>query len=185
MDKFCGIEFWHLRITTHQSIETIKLLIECVSVKYIISSEDGHYHCLFQTAKKRKELREEINKHGFKGNKDFSLTTVRDVKKARSYVVKDGSYIFKGYTQKEIEDAYKLSFKKKGYSEDLLELEEKYLTKGMMFERFVEAVVSLKVQYNHNLNKTHIKSYLEKMRCKQDPQYLRSFCQELFSNGYY
>lgn len=179
-------QFLHLRITTDNNKEWVETIIRAISHKWIISMENNgkqHYHSAFYTNLSTKQIKEKLNDFGLSGNKSFSLTMVKDNKAVRKYIVKDGDFWYHGFQQQEITDAYQLSFKKNGFKISLEELEDEYLLSNMSHELFGYKYIQLKATHNFSLNRSQIKAYLDKMRCRKEPGYAERIYEELYRFG--
>lgn len=185
MDKFLGNNYWHTRITKNVELTEIETFIKTITKTYLICKETlprVHFHCCIQTQLSEKELRALILKSSYGGRGQYQLTVAKNVKQMKKYILKDGDYVYGNMNEKEIETLRKCSNKKglDNFGKELQLLEEKYLgTDNHMFSQFAFNFVKLKISYGQNLYGNHIKAYLNKMRCKRDPNYIREYVNEL------
>lgn len=185
MNKFLGIDNYHIRLTIDNTLEHVKTVINKIGVKWIISHEVTHFHCLVQTQKKKKDITDIIKKElEIKGNEKFSVVPVRKLSQMKKYILKDGFYEYQGYDEKEIE-ILMLCSNKKGMdkiSTEIQELEEEFMSGNILFLRFCEKYVKIKIDYGQNIYGNHIKAYCYKMRMKKSPDFIRSYVSNLMQD---
>lgn len=182
MENFLNINKIHLRITTNNPMDQIIEIVSGFSNTYLISQEDPgvhqHYHILmeYQTNDNHNKLRYALKKSGYGGVGKYSISQVRSKANLMKYLLKDGGlYVSQNIPESVITLMKKCAFKKssKGaYSRDLLNLEQKYLGKEIVFRQFEKEYIKLKVSYNQNLYPSHIKGYLYLIQAKNDPEYI-------------
>lgn len=157
--------YLHVRIHTQKPLEDIKKVFDLYSA-YIISTEVGerqHYHvCLSEPAGRLDTLfgKNDFNviRHRLKkelelpaGNGALSIKGVRNVEAMKRYVLKDGSYIYKGYTEDEVKMLYLTSYKKydkKQFAIDVDEIRTQYLENKLSYYDACDSYVELKLMYN-------------------------------------
>lgn len=176
MEKFLGLGFFHVRLTTTKDICEIENFIKRHSSKYLISSEITHYHCLcylegdpiYKNSKFRADLKQILQ---IDGNKAYSISRCRSQKQLMKYTLKDaGTYVYSGFDDEQISAMSRCSYKKgkDKFAEELADLEEQFINdKYMTIHGFGEKLVKLKVSYNHNLHSNHLVAYLRKMEIKK------------------
>lgn len=182
LESFLGLESFHIRLTLQSDLDKIKKFIETITKKYIICDELTHYHCYAVTQMVKKEIVREVkNKLQLKGNEQFSVIKVKNKNQMKKYILKDGNYIYKGFSENEIEILRKLSFKKgiDKFQTQLETLEQQFYEKQIGFSKFGELYVQLKIDYGQKLYGNHIKAYLNRVRMKQNPEYIREYISEL------
>lgn len=175
----------HIRVRKQIQKEALVKAFDDRYKKYIISTEVGkskelHHHILLILSNKAKVytgtrtcpfttwLKKEF---GFKGNSDFSCVPARDQKQLSKYVVKDGSYVHKGFTDKEIK-FFSTASNKKGkdeFKKELTKLEDSYYKDKTEIYQFYEAFIKLKISYGQNIYWSHCDAYVTKVMFKKDP----------------
>lgn len=164
-------------------------------IKFVMSVEkkgtaSQHFHLSYEggTLKdERKKLKDFFQSQQIvtKGNKTYSLSEVTSDNFV-SYVLKDGDYLFNGYTQEYIDTQFKKSYKKftkNDFAEQLHMLEDKYLTTEQntpfnqkptyQIEDFVSDFIALKVSYKQIICYTYITKYARMLYYKKNPQCIR------------
>lgn len=109
-----------IRVTTPDlSHNDIKEIIDPVSDKYIISLEHAksrHFQCYInyidKDDSKQSKLRYRFKKQGLTGNKLLSITQQKS-DNLKVYVLKEGDYIYKGFTDDQIKNLQAQSYEKK------------------------------------------------------------------------
>lgn len=175
------METYHLRLTTELDYDRIEEFIQSVTQKYILAHEDGHYHAVILINKKEKSaIKERINKElDIHGNKGYSMTLAKSINDLSAYVTKDGDIRYLGYTFLEISAFKKMSYKKGGMSDEIKELERKYVMDELNDSEFGISYINLLVRYDKNLHGNQIKAYLLKMRVKKNPGSSRDIYENL------
>lgn len=182
MAQFVGIGAIHLRLTCDYDFDRIIKFVELLSDQYIISHEVTHYHCYIVTDKDRVMIRSMVNEElELKGNGQFSIAEVRKVQQMKKYILKDGYYRYKGFSDNEIHKLKRCSTKK-GMSklgEAIQVLEDKYLTDARYnhFE-FMTDVIKLKVSYGTKSPRSWITSYSDYMLVRRSPHHIRTILEE-------
>lgn len=182
LDSFLGSESFHIRLTLKSNLDTIQSFVNKIGSKYIICDELTHYHIYLQTQTTKKEIiikiKEQLN---LKGNEQFSVVVVKNKQSMKKYILKDGRYVFRNFTDKEIEILRKLSFKK-GIDKlkiSLDKFEEDYYSGEIVFTTFACKYINLKIEYGQNIYGNHIKAYLNRIKMKKNPSYVREYVEEL------
>lgn len=198
---------FHLRITDTEDKWTddtpgqiLEVLKEC-DIDVAIGQVEGdgglkRKHIHIYGSKSRtlddKKVQDKIKSKGLmgNGNKSFSWTQIKNAFKVAKYVSKDivdGIPLGYGVDPDLLETFKKSSFKKenKEMVKELERLELDYLKDDIKSHRtFCVEYIKLKIKYGHNLNKTQIKSYLDKMKLKKDPGQIIPWIQENI-DGFY
>lgn len=109
-----------------------------------------------------KELFKKPNKH----NAHMYCQFVSDRKSAIKYNLKEGDYIYKGFSKGMIEDFKKCAYKKEKLRQKLVENEDNLLTKKIDFNTFQDRYIQIHADYNKpiNRNKTNDKYNLMMLR---------------------
>lgn len=97
-----------------------------------------------------------------KGNKCLYVKEVLKKKRNIQYVLKEGTYLYRGFSQKFIETMDKCSLKKERLKEKILENEENLLSKRIDYHRFCINYIQIKVDHGQNLYNNHIKAYFNR-----------------------
>lgn len=183
LNSFLGLETFHIRLTLKSELENIIDFIETsITKKYIICDELTHYHCLAETQMSKKEIVRVIKeKLNLKGNADFSVIKAKSKQQLKKYILKDGNYKYKGFTDEEIKLLRKQSFKK-GIDKLQIVLEGyeiEYYNGDISFTQFGERYIQLKIEYNQNIHGNHVKAYLTKIKMKKNPDCIREYISDL------
>lgn len=168
------------------------------NIKFVMSVEkkgtaSQHFHLSYEggTLKdERKKLKDFFQSQQIvtKGNKTYSLTEVTSDNFV-SYVLKDGDYLFNGYSQEYIDTQFKKSYKKftkNDFAESLHLLEDEYLSYDEQeddtpfninrqvknIKWFVKEFIKLKVSYKQIICYTYITKYARMLYYKKFPQYI-------------
>jgi hypothetical protein len=100
---------YHIRIDTSNDNPVCRYL-EQIATRILVSEETAksgvHIHIVLETKTPERTIRHNIIKHGFKGNKSYSISAIRDLIKTLAYVVKDGNIVLVSYP----EDVMKAAF---------------------------------------------------------------------------
>lgn len=191
MESFLNIEKVHLRITKQIPYNSVKKFLDENSMRYILTIEKEpkvHYHILLEYQEEDKnhnKLRYQLKKVlSVAGNKDYSLSTVRNKNQLMKYILKEGNeYSVKDIPDEIIKLMKKCSNKKgkRNFAIELAELEERFLSDStfMSLTTFAEKLVLLKVSYGQSLYSNHIKAYLSKMRIKKNPREVKNYVDNL------
>lgn len=178
------------RLTTDQSNEEVQNLLQICPryVKGIISHEKDanreHKHIFIMTNESnpknaRQNLRNLIKK-GFPslfGNSCFAITKVEtEYSKLLSYVVKEGDFVYWGYTADEVAEFVKKSFSpnkdKESYKSEKKLLEDSFFSSDMPSEDFVRSFFNLRIKYDKMISANQAETYFEHMIMKRSPVYL-------------
>lgn len=202
MEKFLGIDYYHVRIhldTDKYPINTVQDFIKRYTNYYIISQEHKHYHIMLKTqipinsrsinkSTFRKDIVEAFNNNG---NGFYSISVVRDIKQCKKYILKEvsngGKFIHNGFTDDDVSIFMKTSYLKgrDKFQDSLNLLEEQYMSDKISFEEFGISFIQLKVKYNQNIYTNHIKALLLKYKVKKDPKYAKDIYNTIFRDEYY
>ena len=100
----------------------------------------------------------------------------------KKYILKDGNFRFRGYTEQEIK-ILRLCSNKKGmdkYSDELSVLEENfYSDKSITLESYMVSVVNLQLSYGMKPVRNRLQSYARYVEMKRSPARVRSYVREL------
>lgn len=124
-----------LRISSETAtFEDIIALVDPVCDRYIISLEHAnsrHFQCYIryigEDDLKYSKLRYKFKQAGYSGNGSISITKMRN-SNLMIYVLKEGNFQYKGFTQEEIQELQEQSYEKpKSYKDRKLEINKYYL----------------------------------------------------------
>lgn len=181
------------RITTDVSpTEILTILRLCPRYEKIIVSQENdanrtHVHCFIMTVETtaknaRQNLRNLIKKAfpQFHGNSSFSITEVKtEYSKLQSYVVKEGNFVYYGFTPEEIQTFVEKSFNKKkvkdSYKNELQSLEESHTD----IEDFINKYLDLRFKYNKQITYFQALNYIQWIMIKHSKDNLFKFKQRL------
>lgn len=144
--------------------------------KYIIISLEGtpntsteHIHLLLgQNETSTKNVRAHIKEvyPDAKGNKCLSVSEVSDVKQCSKYTLKEGNYLYQGFTPEFIRTMSKCSNKKEHLKEKIQENEEKLLSEQITYRNFCINYLKIKVDHGQNISHNHVRSYFNRFKLK-------------------
>lgn len=172
------------RITDHNAQYTKEFILEklwdyeCVIVSYEVAN-NAHYHVLVLTSEENKKNRRQNFQNKLKklfpelcGNKDYAITdTKTDThEKLASYVIKEGDYVSKGFTEEELDAFKKMSYKKldkKKFVDEFEEIKNEYLTDILSEVQFLEKYCVLKANYNQVINPTYVCQVLNTLNVRK------------------
>lgn len=184
MENFLGIDWYHIRITTLDTLDNMETFVKTLSSVYLISNETiprNHYHICIKTQRSLETLRKLVKSSIYSGRNNYYLKPSTNSKQMLKYTLKDGNYVFKNIDEKWLETLRKCSNKKglDKFGIELQTLEENFLGNSITFTQFGRSFIKLKIDYGQNLYGNHIKAYLTKMKCKKDPTYINEYFAEL------
>lgn len=132
---------------------------------YVVAYEEGkdgnnpHVQGLLGYSELKKEISDisneiqELFKKPNKHNAHMFIQLVSDRKSAIKYTLKEGDFIYKGFSKRLIEDLKKCSYKKEKLKQSLIENEDKLITKKINFNEFQDRYVEIHKEFNKPLNR--------------------------------
>lgn len=191
---------YHLRLHVSCDVDLAYTLLDSMFNKFIVSTENGnHLHvafCIESTDDRlknkmdllRKQVKESFAQYAnvdTKGNRFYSIAQQRS-KRLVSYVLKDGHYRYKGYSDETIEQYKIKSFKKGSFQKQLNLLREKYLDQDADstydISHFAADIIRLKSEYSQSINLAQIKAYCRSIYYKKNPTLIYDQIKEYFSD---
>lgn len=146
--------------------ETIKKLIKYSPDRYAYCTEfkpgNLHMHFNLYVDVTKARLRQILNKLGYKGNRYYSTSEIRDLDKAMAYIVKQGEYTIHGYSDdeikkwKELDQKIKRDIKLKGWQKVMYSLEEQELPCTEWVVK--RAIIDYHVKHGLMVRKFHLKA---------------------------
>lgn len=119
----------------------------------------------------RKYLKQKFN---LEGNKDYSLSTVKDMKQYKKYLIKEGNWLSVGMDITELLKYQTISYpKKKKFQEELDEIEIKYIQGDMDDLQYTFEFMKLKGKYRQVINTNYIKQRLLMLISRADEERLK------------
>lgn len=174
---------FHIRI--HPNIETdLQSAFEFfdpLTEKMLISFETAydkrkHFHVYIETEKTVTELRDLIKpKFNVSGNKGYSIKEPNNTNSLKSYVLKDGDFLHKGFTQRELKTCKQMSYKKVDakFVEILQNIEKKYYENRSPhpydIDEYLRAYLKLKSDHGQLPNKNREASHCQRLIIKKHP----------------
>lgn len=156
-------DFYTIRITKDGlSLDDTLKVFDTFS--YVIVSEEGdgqtvknHQHIMVGDSDKEKinkNVLRDLVKSSFSvsGNKEYMLNVCNTPKKLASYTVKDGSFVYKGFTSDQIKYFVIHSFEKDGFSKGYERLNEELVEGKIKIYQYGEQLLMLKAKYNQNIS---------------------------------
>lgn len=139
------------------SLDQLKIFIKTISKKFVISHEysqrhKSHFHLVIDTEVKKSQINKDLTSI-LKvpiGNAGRSITEARDTDLAVSYAVKDGEYIYEGYTDEYINERKEQSFQKELTMRDKIkQLEQEWRDyKGQYTSKHLTNLVYTRLEYH-------------------------------------
>lgn len=170
--------WWAVRLSSFDklSLETTQQMLS--PFKYIISEEgDGittkyHQHIILVCDLDTEGVRALVKKTypDCQGNKCIYIKACRDKKQLAKYTLKEGNYVYKGFSKKYIDETFKCAKPKTDLKKDMTENEDNYILDKITDSQFVQRYIDLKVKHDQPLYMNHIEAYVRKMVCKKDPK---------------
>lgn len=117
-----------------------------------------------------------------KGNKCLYVSKVQDRKSAIKYNLKDGKYLYKGFTAELIKKMSNLSYKNAGIDEKIKENEELLISREISFLTFQENHIQILLDYGRNLYNNHIRAYFNRFQLKSGQISIRDYIENNFQN---
>lgn len=196
MDKYITKEFSavHIRVTAQEGLTIDPSLVESkfdgTFSKYIIGFELNHFHvCLVVRVKdgwlegsKHKKLRDWVNNEirplvHKTGRFNYSISVAKTEKQLAKYTVKDGNYVYKGFTATEVKKFEISSFRKgKGtYNQEKSDITERYMEDKIGDAEFFERMLKLNSDYGYSSYINHMRAYHITKKAKKDPEWRRQY----------
>lgn len=181
--------WWAIRLTVDDlEIEKTQQLFE-YATRYIISTEgDGdntriHHHIILVTEETSDQIKLRIREvyPTAKGNKCLYCKPSKDKTQLAKYTLKEGNYVYKGFTDKFIADTFKLSTNKTDRKKDLISLEEAYIMENLTSSQFLEQYILYKVKYDQPLYSNHIQAYMMKMMIRANKLSVQSYADSILA----
>lgn len=162
-------------------------------VKAIVSREEdanrAHCHLFLMTTETNKKNANQNLKNFLKksfpqlsGNKDYSITQVStDYEKLKSYVVKEGTFSYYGFSDEEIKEIVDRSFSKpkikESYKTEIEQLEKEFLDARYPIEEFIEKYFQIRIiKYQKPISTNQAEMYFDYMMSRASPWYLENKC---------
>lgn len=147
-----------------------------------------HLHCFVlsndENLKNRKQNARNLIKKNLilpNGNGSYSIskTYTEEFSKIGVYAVKDGTFIYYGFTQDEIDEYCKRSFRKEdktaSYKEELKELNVKWFSNEIeSYEMYITKFYELRIKYDKPISRNQAETYFEHQMMKKSPKYLQA-----------
>lgn len=190
----------HLRITTDAfTLENVREFIVGVNVtKYIIGQEVipyNHYHCHFDydcgnfTQYQKKKLGKRVVEHFnlTEGNKQYGIS--QDRGNSEIYTVKDGKYIYEGYTPDQIQEFFSQSVSKITFKTLLENIKKIYLDTVIQryndkpYQDYCYAYIEAHVEHHRPLSDFRIEAHFRSMYLLKFPGMIRTYTGNLMRNA--
>lgn len=166
----------HVRVTKQVSPDNFLSKYEA----YVLGKETDHFHVALFTDTPRKTVVEHLKQcFSVKGNKEYSCTAIKHIKKIIQYVLKEGNTTSHNISDKIINTQQKLSFKKKGMVDDILSLDTKFYETDMGLASWIEGFLKIKCQYGQAINVGMVKSMALTRHLKKHPKQRKTFALSL------
>lgn len=186
-----------LRITIPTTKEELLATLLKKYQKVIVSEELStnevlHFHCLITTTETdvvnaRQNLKNFLKKEdpNIYGNKSYSSKRVEEgtEKRVAAYTLKDGKYVFAGYSNEEIDKLVRLSYKKfrkEDIKFQIEKIETEYFTGNIGEGMFIDKYMDIRDSYKHKVNYNQVKNYISNVFRLNNPKMNRKFRQQLF-----
>lgn len=181
--------YLHVRVTASWfSLEKLEAFLDKHLNQYIVSVEkkdtpEQHFHMHILWTKKREDFSPFIKQFDplIKGNKHLGVEWQRSDKNP-SYVLKDGKYLYKGFSKKQIDDWFKISYAKytkEDFAKELHKIEDEYLLSNDTLTQFAHKFLSLKDRYKQKPNPNNDRNYIDMMYRRKEPRAIYLAAKEL------
>lgn len=180
---------WYaIRLSSFESLTLEKTEEMFKDYRYVISEEgDGitvkyHQHIILDAGKLTTEDIRKIVKEQYpdcQGNKCIYIRACKDKKQLMKYTLKDGKYVYKGFSPKFIENHFKCSSAKTDLKKDVKDNEDNFILGKIEFNAFIDKYLEIKVAHDQPLYMNHIKAYCLKMYVKSNPQHRSKLSKEI------
>lgn len=170
----------HIRITCDKATkDSLASLITEMCDRYIICEEHAehrHFHIymryLYQDAPRWDKLRYALKKEGYFGKGKLSISQ-RRTSNLESYVVKEGDYIYKGFTPEEITEFAENAYEKpKSYKVQKTEIADAFQKGEITKEQFVTSLIMLMCEFNVEYYRHKLVAYVKTQQMKKHPRYM-------------
>lgn len=163
--------WWAIRITTDNMTLERTASIFKDNDKYIISQEGDddttrlHHHVVLASDESSEDIKSKIRQvyPEAKGNKCIYVKPSRDKRQLAKYTLKEGNYIYKGFSEQFIKEHFRLAVAKTDLKKEITANEEIYILGIITTEQFVERYIDIKVKHDQPLYTNHIVAYVRKM----------------------
>lgn len=171
------------RLNTDKSKEEILSFLDNHYTQIIVSQECAtrpHFHILItyldsNVKNAQQNLRNHLkNVFHVHGNGEYAITETRKgtLNRIGAYVVKEGNYVSKGFTDEILKGFKAVSYKKytkQEFQNDLNAINEEFLMdlNETNIKEYIRKYVNLKVSYNQNLNVNTIVNYINLINAKK------------------
>lgn len=119
-----------------------------------------------------------------KGNKCLYVKEISNTKQSIKYVLKEGNFLYYGFTQKYIQQLYKLSTNKENLKDKIVTNEENLLLGKITYPQFCIEYIQIKIDHNQRINKTHLQGYFNLYKLKSGETSVRQFWENNFLSYY-
>lgn len=118
-------------------------------------------------------IREEVRSSypEIKGNKGLSIKLARDKKSLASYVIKDGSYKYKGFTDNFMKIAVTLSYQTDALKTSYKQIRDKFELREMDLREYSNAILVLKSEHNQPIYVNHHTAHILSCAIKMNNEY--------------
>lgn len=145
---------------------------------YVLVSEEGlstklHHHgivCMAHTDKSIRSVKDTLRQHlktcykELYGNQSIYIRESENKKQLLKYTLKEGSYLYKGFSSSLIEIYETLSTKKENIKQKIIDNEENLITHSINFEQFGIRYLEIQVTHGNNIYNHQIKAYLNRFQ---------------------
>ena len=177
-----------IRIDTSAEHEVVQY-IKSISLQFALAEEYvkelTHIHIYTQTYTPVQTIRNNLRKHGFQGNKSYSISILKDLVKYLAYMQKQSSLYHENITEDVLNQAkeYKEGIKEKKNQLDVLEkLVPEYVLKSMAItgdssstKLLTVAIVDHYLKERKLIRKFQIKTIVDTIGCKYSQRYREEF----------
>ncbi len=131
-----------------------------------------HQHLLISSSSfsEKSEIKELIL-HQYpdaRGNSGHSITIAKNKQVLASYVLKEGLFKFKGFTNQFIEDARKLSFSQNDFKKKYKALRNSLILGDIKIEEYAVSLLRLKADNDQPIYYNHFKAHIVSTMIRQD-----------------
>lgn len=118
------------------------------------------------------------------GNKCLYTRQVKLARQSAKYILKEGDYVYNGYSKEYVDTLYRCSTKKENLKLKVQKNEDNLISGKILFEEFAIRYIEIKVMHGQNLYNNHIQSYFNRYLLKSGQKSYLDYYNEHFVSNY-
>jgi len=191
-----GKQIWAARIAKVSQL-SLQLTLDGMSqlTNTLIISEEGtgvgiHQHLLLVGDHLTRDLIKAKIKEIYPkahGNSSFYIQEAKKKLQLMKYTIKEGTFVYKGFTDAFIVDLQRCSLPKTNLKKEFTELEEKLAMGVIQLSEYIRKYIELKVQHDQPLYTSHLLALFRKLAVRHDvyssKEYADFFMEKILGNS--